>query len=156
MFIFKHELDKKIIVNDIKFKNYLKPYKTLIFPSHCEDILIQKKIPYILKNAAKIIFPEGNFWGRTLAAISSSTDPVSYNGFGPYMPGYEIIPYNNLNALENKLSDPNCAAFMFEPIQGEAGVIVPKVLPKNITKILLPELLLGAAVKVKVVPSGTV
>ena len=79
----------------------------------------------IKKNAAKIIFPEGNFWGRTLAAISSSTDPVSYNGFGPYMPGYEIIPYNNLNALENKLSDPNCAAFMFEPIQGEAGVIVP-------------------------------
>ena len=79
----------------------------------------------IKKNAAKIVFPEGNFWGRTLAAISSSTDPVSYNGFGPYMPGYEIIPYNNLNALENKLSDPNCAAFMFEPIQGEAGVIVP-------------------------------
>ena len=79
----------------------------------------------IKKNAAKIIFPEGNFWGRTLAAISSSTDPVSYNGFGPFMPGYEIIPYNNLNALENKLSDPNCAAFMFEPIQGEAGVIVP-------------------------------
>ena len=79
----------------------------------------------IKKNAAKIIFPEGNFWGRTLAAISSSTDPVSYNGFGPYMPGYEIIPYNNLNALQNKLSDPNCAAFMFEPIQGEAGVIVP-------------------------------
>jgi len=55
MFIFKHELDKKIIVNDIKFKNYLKPYKILIFPGHCEDILIQKKIPYILKNAAKII-----------------------------------------------------------------------------------------------------
>ena len=81
----------------------------------------------IKKNAAKIIFPEGNFWGRTLAAISSSTDPMSYNGFGPYMPGYvRIIPYNNLNALENKLSDPNCAAFMFEPIQGEAGVVVQK------------------------------
>jgi ornithine--oxo-acid transaminase len=61
-----------------------------------------------------------------LAAISSSTDPVSYNGFGPFMPGYDIIPYNNLNVLEKKLSDPNCAAFMFEPIQGEAGVIVPK------------------------------
>jgi ornithine--oxo-acid transaminase len=80
----------------------------------------------IKKNAAKIVFPEGNFWGRTLAAISSSTDPVSYNGFGPFMPGYDIIPYNNLNVLEKKLSDPNCAAFMFEPIQGEAGVIVPK------------------------------
>ncbi len=83
------------------------------------------EIKGIKKNAAKIIFPEGNFWGRTLAAISSSTDPVSYNGFGPFMPGYEIIPYNDVNALEKKLSDPNCAAFMFEPIQGEAGVIVP-------------------------------
>ena len=79
----------------------------------------------IEKNSAKIIFPEGNFWGRTLAAISSSTDPSSYNGFGPLMPGYDIIPYNDLVVLEKKLSDPNCAAFMFEPIQGEAGVIVP-------------------------------
>ena len=79
----------------------------------------------IEKNSAKIIFPEGNFWGRTLAAISSSTDPSSYNGFGPFMPGYDIIPYNDLVVLEKKLSNPNCAAFMFEPIQGEAGVIVP-------------------------------
>ena len=79
----------------------------------------------IEKNSAKIIFPEGNFWGRTLAAISSSTDPSSYNGFGPFMPGYDIIPYNDLVVLEKKLSDPNCAAFMLEPIQGEAGVIVP-------------------------------
>tara|TARA_X000000950_G_scaffold102416_1_gene129408 strand:+ start:392 stop:1639 length:1248 start_codon:yes stop_codon:yes gene_type:complete len=79
----------------------------------------------IQKNSAKIIFPEGNFWGRTLAAISSSTDPSSYNGFGPFMPGYDIIPYNDLVVLEKKLSDPNCASFMFEPIQGEAGVIVP-------------------------------
>ena len=79
----------------------------------------------IEQNAAKIIFPEGNFWGRTLAAISSSTDPSSYNGFGPFMPGYEIIPYNDLLVLERKLSDPNCVAYMFEPIQGEAGVIVP-------------------------------
>ena len=79
----------------------------------------------IEKNSAKIIFPEGNFWGRTLAAISSSTDPSSYNGFGPFMPGYDLIPYNDLVVLEKKLSDPNCAGFMFEPIQGEAGVIVP-------------------------------
>ena len=79
----------------------------------------------IQKNSAKIIFPEGNFWGRTLAAISSSTDPSSYNGFGPFMPGYDLIPYNDLVVLEKKLSDPNCASFMFEPIQGEAGVIVP-------------------------------
>ena len=56
----------------------------------------------IQKNSAKIIFPEGNFWGRTLAAISSSTDPSSYNGFGPFMPGYDIIPYNDLVVLEKK------------------------------------------------------
>ncbi len=81
-----------------------------------------KKIP---KNNAKIIFVEGNFWGRTLAAISSSTDPSSTNGFGPFMPGYEIIPYNDLKSLENALKDPNVAGFMVEPIQGEAGVVVP-------------------------------
>lgn len=56
-----------------------------------------KKIP---KNQAKIVFAEGNFWGRTLAAISSSTDPSSYEGFGPYMPGYSLVPYNDLAALE--------------------------------------------------------
>ena len=76
-------------------------------------------------NMAKIIFAENNFWGRTLAAISSSTDPSSYKGFGPYMPGFEMIPYNNLPALEKALQDNNVAAFMVEPIQGEAGVVVP-------------------------------
>ncbi|OUU01313.1 MAG: ornithine--oxo-acid transaminase [Flammeovirgaceae bacterium TMED32] len=79
----------------------------------------------IPENQAKIIFAQGNFWGRTLAAISSSDDPVSYKGFGPYMPGYELIPYNDLQALEQKLQDPTVAAFMVEPIQGEAGVIMP-------------------------------
>ena len=81
-----------------------------------------KKIP---KDSAKIIFVEGNFWGRTLGAISSSTDPISTNGFGPFMPGYEVIPYNNLESLREALKDPNVAAFMVEPIQGEAGVVVP-------------------------------
>ncbi len=81
-----------------------------------------KKIP---KDSAKIIFVEGNFWGRTLGAISSSTDPSSTNGFGPFMPGYEVIPYNNLESLREALKDPNVAAFMVEPIQGEAGVVVP-------------------------------
>lgn len=76
-------------------------------------------------NQAKIIFVTGNFWGRTLAAISSSTDPSSTRGFGPYMPGYELIPYNDLPALEEALQDPNVAGFMVEPIQGEAGVVVP-------------------------------
>ncbi|WPP51630.1 ornithine--oxo-acid transaminase [Catalinimonas niigatensis] len=81
-----------------------------------------KKIP---ENQAKIIFVDGNFWGRTLAAISSSTDPQSRRGFGPYMPGYELIPYNDLSALEKALEDPHVAGFMVEPIQGEAGVMVP-------------------------------
>jgi ornithine--oxo-acid transaminase len=79
----------------------------------------------IPENQAKIIFAEGNFWGRTLAAISSSTDPSSFKGFGPYMPGFGIVAYNDLNALEDQLKDPNVAAFMVEPIQGEAGVVIP-------------------------------
>ena len=79
----------------------------------------------IKEDKARIIFANGNFWGRTLAAISSSDDPSSYKGFGPYMPGYSLIPYNNLDALENELKDKNVAAFMVEPIQGEAGVVVP-------------------------------
>lgn len=77
------------------------------------------------ENKAKVVFANGNFWGRTLAAISSSNDPSSYKGFGPYMPGYELVNYNDLRALENAIKDPNTAAFMVEPIQGEAGVVVP-------------------------------
>ena len=83
------------------------------------------RVKGVPENKAKVIFVEGNFWGRTLAAISSSTDPSSYTDFGPFMPGYEIIPYNDLPALEKALQDPHVAAFMFEPIQGEAGVVVP-------------------------------
>tara|TARA_B100000900_G_scaffold334600_1_gene295949 strand:- start:9158 stop:10369 length:1212 start_codon:yes stop_codon:yes gene_type:complete len=83
---------------------------------------MKKGIP---NNKARIIFAKGNFWGRTLAAISSSDDPLSYEGFGPYMPGYDLIPYDNLEALEEEFKDPNVAAFMVEPIQGEAGVVVP-------------------------------
>ena len=79
----------------------------------------------IPENQAKIIFAEGNFWGRTLAAISSSTDPSSFKGFGPYMPGFEIVPYNDLMALEAALKQTHVAAFMVEPIQGEAGVVIP-------------------------------
>ncbi len=83
------------------------------------------KVKGIPTNQAKIIFATGNFWGRTLAAISSSTDPGSYENFGPFMPGFELIAYNDLNALESALQDKNVAGFMFEPIQGEAGVVVP-------------------------------
>ncbi|XP_059607916.1 ornithine aminotransferase, mitochondrial [Phlebotomus argentipes] len=81
-----------------------------------------KKIP---ENKAKIVFAEGNFWGRTMSAISASTDPDSFKGFGPYMPGFDIVPYNDLATLAEKLQDPDVAAFMVEPIQGEAGVVVP-------------------------------
>ena len=79
----------------------------------------------IKKDKARIIFANGNFWGRTLAAISTSNDPLSYNGFGPLMPGYDLIPYNDLKALDVALKNPDVCAFMVEPIQGEAGVVVP-------------------------------
>lgn len=91
---------------------------------------LARKWAYTVKGVkeyeAKIVFADGNFWGRTLAAISASTDPSSYGGFGPFMPGFETIPYNDLNALEERLAnDKNICAFMVEPIQGEAGVLVP-------------------------------
>jgi ornithine--oxo-acid transaminase len=79
----------------------------------------------IKENTAKIITVAGNFHGRTLNVISFSTDPSSKDGFGPFMPGYSIIPYNDLAALENALKDESVAAFLVEPIQGEAGVFVP-------------------------------
>ena len=83
------------------------------------------EVKKVADDSAKIIFVEGNFWGRTLGAISSSTDPSSTNGFGPFMPGYEIIPYNDIESLRDSLKDQNVVAFMVEPIQGEAGVVVP-------------------------------
>jgi ornithine--oxo-acid transaminase len=79
----------------------------------------------IQENQARIIFVSGNFHGRTLAAVSASTDPLSTAGFGPFLPGYEVIPYNDLEALQTALQQPNVAGFLVEPIQGEAGVIVP-------------------------------
>ncbi|MCU0403688.1 MAG: ornithine--oxo-acid transaminase [Chitinophagaceae bacterium] len=83
---------------------------------------VKKGIP---DNEAVIVFAKQNFWGRTLAAISSSTDPDSYEKFGPYMPGFQLVDYNNLPELEKALQNRNVAAFMVEPIQGEAGVVVP-------------------------------
>ena len=79
----------------------------------------------IQNNKAIVLFAEGNFWGRTLAAISTSDDDDSRNHFGPYMPNFNNIPYNDLNALETALQNPDVCAFMVEPIQGEAGVVVP-------------------------------
>ena len=79
----------------------------------------------IKENNAKIIVCEGNFHGRTISIISMSTDPDARNDYGPFTPGFIIIPYNDLNALENALKDPDVAGFLVEPIQGEAGVYVP-------------------------------
>lgn len=89
----------------------------------CRKWGYQKK--KISANNAKIIVCENNFHGRTLGVISASTDPDSRNDFGPYLPGYVTIPYNNIKALENALKDSTVAGFLVEPIQGEAGVIVP-------------------------------
>jgi len=77
-------------------------------------------------NKAKIIVCSENFHGRTSTVISFSSDPSSYSKFGPYTPGFEIIPYNNIDALANALQDKNVAGFLVEPIQGEAGVVVPQ------------------------------
>jgi ornithine--oxo-acid transaminase len=80
----------------------------------------------ISENKARIIVFENNFHGRTSTVISFSSDPSSYAGFGPYMPGFDLIPYNNLHALEKALENKDVAAVLMEPIQGEAGVVVPE------------------------------
>ncbi len=77
------------------------------------------------ENQAKIIVCANNFHGRTITIISMSTDPDAYKGFGPFTPGFVTVPYNDLDALNKELEDPNVAAFLVEPIQGEAGVYVP-------------------------------
>jgi ornithine--oxo-acid transaminase len=89
----------------------------------CRKWAYQKK--GIQQNNAKIIACEGNFHGRTISIVSMSTDPDARNDYGPFTPGFIIIPYNDLKALENALRDPDVAGFLVEPIQGEAGVFVP-------------------------------
>ena len=93
------------------------------------SIKLSRKWGYEVKgipdNKAKIIVCAGNFHGRTSGVISFSSDPGATTNFGPYMPGYEAIPFNDTAALENAFQDKNVAAFLFEPIQGEAGVIIP-------------------------------
>jgi len=89
----------------------------------CRKWAYEKKgIP---ENEAVIVVCEDNFHGRTITIITLSTDPTSYKGFGPFTPGFKIIPYNNIQELEKALSNPNTAGFLVEPIQGEAGVNVP-------------------------------
>lgn len=96
----------------------------------CETaVKLCRKWAYLVKQVpqdkARIVFATGNFWGRSIAAISSSSDADSYTDFGPYVPGFDLIPYNDTQALEEILKEENIAGFMVEPIQGEAGVIVP-------------------------------
>eukprot|EP00009_Paramoeba_aestuarina_P006520 CAMPEP_0201508558 /NCGR_PEP_ID=MMETSP0161_2-20130828/1898_1 /ASSEMBLY_ACC=CAM_ASM_000251 /TAXON_ID=180227 /ORGANISM="Neoparamoeba aestuarina, Strain SoJaBio B1-5/56/2" /LENGTH=338 /DNA_ID=CAMNT_0047903271 /DNA_START=338 /DNA_END=1354 /DNA_ORIENTATION=+ len=92
-------------------------------------VKLARKWAYMKKgvptNQAKVYFANNNFWGRSIAALSSSTDPLCRDNFGPYTPGFELIPYNDIKAVEKMVTDPNTAAFYVEPIQGEAGVIVP-------------------------------
>ncbi len=83
------------------------------------------KVKGVAENQAKIIVCENNFHGRTLNVISFSNDPEARKDYGPYMAGYEMVPYNDYAALEIALEDPNVCAFLIEPIQGEAGVVVP-------------------------------
>ena len=72
-----------------------------------------KKVP---KNSAKIVFCENNFWGRSIAAVSSSTDITAYENYGPFVPGFVNIPFDNIEKLEQELKDPNVVAFMVEPV----------------------------------------
>jgi len=79
----------------------------------------------IAPNQARIIVAEHNFHGRTTGIISFSTDGESTGGFGPFVPGYQVVPYDDLEALAEALRDPHVCGFLVEPIQGEAGVVVP-------------------------------
>ena len=84
---------------------------------------MKKGIPY---NKANVLFAENNFWGRSIAACSSSSDPSCYGNYGPYTDGFKIIPYNDPLSLDTALTvNKNICAYMFEPIQGEAGIIIP-------------------------------
>jgi len=83
----------------------------------------KKGIP---ENEAVILVADQNFHGRTITIISASTDPVAKKGFGPFMPGFEVVPYGDLGSLETSLKNPNVCGFLVEPLQGEAGVVVPE------------------------------
>ncbi len=141
----KEQAEKLTLVSRAFHSNHLGPFekflahyfaydKVLMMNSGAEAvetaIKLARKWAYEIKgvppNKAKIITCTQNFHGRTSGIISFSTDPVAKNNFGPYLPGFECIDYDNPEALAEKLaSDPHIAAFLVEPIQGEAGVYVP-------------------------------
>src|SRR5690625_3755822 len=81
-----------------------------------------KKVP---KDKAEIIVCKDNFHGRTMAATSLSTNTSNRHGFGPMLPGFKVVPYGDIDALKNAISE-NTAGFLIEPIQGEAGVNIPR------------------------------
>lgn len=135
----KLTLTSRAFYNDVlgKYARYITQYfgYDKVLPMNtgveaCETaVKLCRKWAYTVKgipeNQARIIFAEGNFWGRSLAAVSASTDPESYKDYGPFMTGFETIPYNDLEVLEKIISEHNVAGLMLEPIQGEAGVVVP-------------------------------
>lgn len=93
-------------------------------------------LPMNTADQATVVFAKGNFWGRSIAALSASTDPNCYTDFGPYVPRFDKVPYNDLDALEKKFQqDETVCAFMMEPIQGEAGVVVQDGYLKGVRKL---------------------
>lgn len=135
----KLSLTSRAFYNDVlgEYEKYVTEYfgydKVLPMNTGAEGVetamkLVRKwgyKVKGIEKNKAKIIFAKDNFHGRTISVISASNDPDATNDFGPFTPGIVSIPYNDLHALAKELEDKNVAAFIVEPIQGEAGVMVP-------------------------------
>ena len=84
------------------------------------------EVKNVEKNKATVLFPINNFWGRTISACSSSNDPDCFNNFGPFVDGFKLIPYDNIQVLESLFkNDKNIVAYMMEPIQGEAGILIP-------------------------------
>lgn len=140
----KEQADQLTLTSRAFFNDQLGPYESFITRLFGYDkvlpmntgveavetaIKLTRKWAYEVKgvpvNEAIIVFASRNFHGRTLGAISASTDPTATGGFGPYMPGYFVLPYNDLEAMADALEDPRIAGVILEPIQGEAGVVVP-------------------------------
>jgi len=135
----KLTLTSRAFYNDLlgKYEKYVTEYfgydKVLPMNTGVEavetGIKLARRWGYTVKgveeNKATIVVCAHNFHGRTSTVISFSTDPSSYTNFGPYMPGFDVIPYNDLTALEEALQNKNVVGFLVEPIQGEAGVVVP-------------------------------
>jgi ornithine--oxo-acid transaminase len=135
----KLTLTSRAFYNDVlgKFEKYITEYfgyeKVLVMNTGVEAVETGIKlcrrwgyaVKGIAKEQAKIIVCENNFHGRTSTVISFSSDPSAYNNFGPYMPGFIQIPFNDLKALKKALTDKSVAGFLMEPIQGEAGVLLP-------------------------------